>query len=128
MADAFSWIRNNPAGFLILTVKRIGYFWFPDVKERLTFAYDLLWTPVALAGLYVAARQNKYLSTGLVAMWIGYSCVYSFVQSSVRYSYPIQWSLDILVAILAAQIGRRIPLRFLDYVGGDTAHVAKYNL
>jgi len=104
LGEARTWIFRNQEAFLKLTLQRICYFWFPSVKHRLELIVVFAWTLAALAGLYVLSRQNLQLTVAIICMWAGYSIVYGLLQSSVRYSYPIRWSLTLLVAVLISAI------------------------
>jgi hypothetical protein len=104
LGEARAWIFHNPGVFSKLTLQRICYFWFPNLKHRLELILLFAWTLAALAGLYVLSRQNLQLTVAILCMWAGYSMVYGLLQSSVRYSYPIRWSLTLLVAVLICAI------------------------
>lgn len=109
MREAVGWISSNRMAFLRLVVWRTRNFWVSSPNHPLNLILDLAVTISAVLGLYLAtqSRQYPYLITALVCMWVGYAPIYSIVQSSVRYSYPVHWSLVLLTGILIATVWER---------------------
>lgn len=119
--QALHWIDSHPRGFLRLTVLRIFYTWFPKTTRPLqTLAFAGL-TLVAVPGLLVLARHDRFVAFSFVSVLLLYPSIYYIIQTSTRYVYPIEWILYYLGAywlwygtpekirlVLALALGSRI--------------------
>lgn len=98
MEDFKAWAREHPARFLLLTVQRVFYFWFPWTT-RLGQSV-ILWaiTLLTLVGLW---QVRRVWPAGLIffASLLVTPGVYYLVQSAVRYRYQIQWIFYLLTGV-----------------------------
>jgi hypothetical protein len=89
---ALQWIRSHPARFADLTVKRFWQFWFyMDSWRQLNALAPMLITLTGLAGIWMARKTNRPAFIFCVTALGSYSLVYYFVQTMVRYRYPLDW-------------------------------------
>ncbi len=96
--QATHWIVSHPRGFLRLTVLRIFYTWFPKTTRALqTLAFAAL-TLVAVPGLLVLGRHDRFVAFSFVSVLLLYPSIYYIIQTSTRYVYPIEWILYYLGA------------------------------
>jgi 4-amino-4-deoxy-L-arabinose transferase-like glycosyltransferase len=113
---AFDWIRENPARFALVSLKRFFYYWngvprpsdsrMPwDFRNSLFLASSVL----CLWGLFRTVRQKRrgaWLFAGLV---LTYPTTYYFVFPHARYRHPIEPELLILAVFLIAEARRSHP-------------------
>lgn len=93
--EALDWIRRNPRRFALLSLQRLRYFWFyPGGKVR-RWRNVILFPMVVLAawGLFRMLRQHRLAGLLFLGDWIAYPLTYYFVQVSVNYRYPIEWTI-----------------------------------
>jgi hypothetical protein len=96
--QALRWIGFHPRGFLRLTLLRIFYTWFPKTTRPLqTLAFAAL-TLVAVPGLLVLGRHDRFVAFSFVSVLLLYPSIYYIIQTSTRYVYPIEWILYYLGA------------------------------
>ena len=113
---AFQWVRENPACFAIISLKRFFYYWngVPKATDSrlpwdLRNSLFLAWSALGLWGLGRALRQKRrgaWLFAGLI---LTYPTTYYFVFPHARYRHPIEPELLILAVFLllqTAQAGR----------------------
>ena len=113
---AFQWVRENPARFAIISLKRFFYYWngVPKATDSrlpwdLRNSLFLAWSALGLWGLGRALRQKRrgaWLFAGLI---LTYPTTYYFVFPHARYRHPIEPELLILAVFLllqTAQAGR----------------------
>lgn len=94
--EAIQWIRSNPKRFVELSLERIALFWFPRMlRLPQTFALDLL-TILAIAGAIRLWKARPEIALLLGGACIAYSLVYLVIETSPRYSFPIEGLLLIL--------------------------------
>jgi 4-amino-4-deoxy-L-arabinose transferase-like glycosyltransferase len=107
---AFDWVREHPARFAVISLKRFFYYWngVPRATSSLapvdfrTSAF-LATSVLALWGLGRAVRQKRpaaWLFAGLV---LTYPTVYYFVFPHARYRHPIEPELIILIVFLLSE-------------------------
>lgn len=108
--EAAEWIFNNKMAFLRLVLWRTRNFWVSSPNHLPNMLLDLCVTLAALLGLCLAvsSRQYPYLIAALLCLWVGYAPIYSIVQSSLRYSYAVHWSLVLLTGILLSAAWQRL--------------------
>src|SRR3984893_2634851 len=108
---AFDWIRTHPGRFLLISLKRVFYYWngvpkptdstaFWDFRSSLFLASSVL----GLWGLILALRQKRcgaWLFAGLI---VTYPAVYYVVYPHARYRHPIEPELLILAVFLLSQV------------------------
>jgi 4-amino-4-deoxy-L-arabinose transferase-like glycosyltransferase len=111
--EAFEWVRENPARFVVISLKRLFYYWngVPrptnstapvDFRNSAFLATSVL----ALWGMGRALRKKvpgAWLFVGLVLM---YPAVYYFVYPHARYRHPIEPELTILIVYLLLEARR----------------------
>jgi 4-amino-4-deoxy-L-arabinose transferase-like glycosyltransferase len=111
---AFDWIRAHPGRFLVISLKRVFYYWngvpkptdstaFWDFRSSLFLTSSVL----AIWGLILALRQKRrgaWLFAGLI---ITYPAVYYVVYPHARYRHPIEPELLILAVFLLSQVKDR---------------------
>jgi 4-amino-4-deoxy-L-arabinose transferase-like glycosyltransferase len=112
--EAFDWVRENPARFAVISLKRFFYYWNGVPRATSSVApvdfrtSGFLATSVlALWGLGRAIRQKRpaaWLFAGLV---LTYPTVYYFVFPHARYRHPIEPELVILIVFLISEALRR---------------------
>jgi 4-amino-4-deoxy-L-arabinose transferase-like glycosyltransferase len=113
---AFDWVREHPARFAVISLKRLFYYWngVPRPTESLSpvdfrNSAFLATSILALWGLGRMLRQKRpgaWLFAGLV---LTYPTVYYFVYPHARYRHPIEPELIILIVFLLSEIKRRSP-------------------
>jgi hypothetical protein len=111
---ALDWIRQNPARFVIVSLKRFFYYWNGVPRETSSVApidfrtsLFLATSVVSLWGLGRAVRQKRpaaWLFAGLV---LTYPTVYYFVFPHARYRHPIEPELLILAVFLISEARSR---------------------
>jgi 4-amino-4-deoxy-L-arabinose transferase-like glycosyltransferase len=127
---AFDWIRENPARFAVVSLKRFFYYWngVPrpsdsrapwDFRNSLFLASSVL----CLWGLFRAIRQKRrgaWLFAGLV---LTYPTTYYFVFPHARYRHPIEPELLILAVFLVAEARRSHPLPTIHEIPARTENL-----
>jgi 4-amino-4-deoxy-L-arabinose transferase-like glycosyltransferase len=108
---AFAWIREHPARFAVVSLKRFFYYWNGVPKPTNSIASVdfrnsafLATSMLALWGLGRALRQKRpgaWLFAGLV---LTYPTVYYFVFPHARYRHPIEPELLILIVFLLSEV------------------------
>jgi len=112
--SAFDWIRAHPRRFLVISLKRVFYYWngvpkptdstaFWDFRSSLFLASSVL----AIWGLILTLRQKQcgaWLFAGLI---VTYPAVYYVVYPHARYRHPIEPELLILAVFLLSQVKDR---------------------
>jgi len=94
--QALRWIASHPRRFAWLTLQRIYYVWFPEMKRPLQ---SMALAFLALAGipaLVVLLKRRLPIGYGLLTIWVAYPLVYYVVQTHPRYVYPMQWTMYLL--------------------------------
>ncbi len=108
--DAFRWIISHPRTFAWLTLQRIYYVWFPQMKrlpQSIALAFLTLASVPALVGL---VKRRQLIGYGLLTIWVTYPLVYYVVQTHPRYVYPMQWTMYLLT-------GESVGLAYLAWTG-----------
>jgi 4-amino-4-deoxy-L-arabinose transferase-like glycosyltransferase len=110
---AFEWVREHPARFALISLKRFFYYWNgvprpSDSRVPVDFRTSLFLATSVLAlwGLARALRQKRpgaWLFAGLV---LTYPTVYYFVYPHARYRHPIEPELLALIVFLFSQASR----------------------
>ncbi len=122
---ARQWIAANPGRFAVLTLKRVGFFWF-DIPEQgrmakrfgmgsrhaLFFGFALL----SFWGLGVAFRERHYAAPLFAGLFLVYPLVYYITHSHPRYQHPItpeMLLLSVYLLVVAAYQPTRLPRKRL---------------
>jgi 4-amino-4-deoxy-L-arabinose transferase-like glycosyltransferase len=111
---AFEWVRENPKGFAVISLKRFFYYWNgvpkpTDSRAPWDFRNSLFlaWSVLAIWGAVGAVRQKvrgAWLFGGLI---LTYPTTYYFVFPHARYRHPIEPELLILAVFLLLQTGKK---------------------
>ena len=112
--EAFEWVRNNPERFILISLKRLFYYWngVPRATSS-TSPVDfrtsgfLATSVLALWGLARAVRKKipgAWLFLGLI---LTYPAVYYFVYPHARYRHPIEPEFAILIVFLLSEVSRQ---------------------
>jgi hypothetical protein len=96
--EALQWIKSHPRQFMWLTLQRMYYFWFPEMKRPVQTLALALITLASIPGLIFLLMRRQLVGYGLLTVLLAYPVVYYIVQSHPRYVYPIQWTLYLLAA------------------------------
>jgi 4-amino-4-deoxy-L-arabinose transferase-like glycosyltransferase len=107
---ALSWIRENPARFAVLSLKKFFYYWdgipkptdslsLVDFRNSLFLASSIL----AICGLGLALKRKIPGAWLFLWLLLSYPTVYYFVYPHARYRHPIEPELLILVVALFFQ-------------------------
>lgn len=109
--QAFDWIREHPARFATISLKRFFYYWngvprATSSRSPIDFRTSafLATSVLALWGLILALRQKRpaaWLFAGLILL---YPLVYYFVFPHARYRHPIEPELTILIVFLLTEM------------------------
>jgi hypothetical protein len=94
LSEAIAWIHAHPRQFVSLTVSRTIDFWFAVVPR---FGW-MLWVVTVLAaiGWLLLLRESAFAAICLGSVLLGYSAVFSLIETTVRYQHPIWWVLLLL--------------------------------
>ncbi len=102
-AEAFAWIRSNPAAFARLTALRILYFWFPLLNAPWKTLFSAAITIAGIAGLIISSRKDRAAFYLFSTVLIVYPLPYYIMQVDVRYRYPLYCPL-LLCAVYALSV------------------------
>ena len=90
MANAISWIRNNPSRFGALTLRRAAGFWLGSPSNPLALLLSATVSLLGAAGLWLMWRTGLRIETTLLgAFWIVYPLAFYLIQRVDRYQVPI---------------------------------------
>jgi 4-amino-4-deoxy-L-arabinose transferase-like glycosyltransferase len=111
--QAFSWIRENPGRFALISCKRFFYYWngvprATSSRSPVDFRTSafLATSVLAIWGLILALSQRRpaaWLFAGLIIL---YPLVYYFVFPHARYRHPIEPELTVLIVFLLTEARR----------------------
>jgi hypothetical protein len=89
--EALNWMSANRKTFLILTLKRLRLFWFPNLDDLWQTALVWAITLLSFAGVWLMIRMN---SGGYVISitWLVFPLLYYVSPFEARYRYPIFWT------------------------------------
>jgi hypothetical protein len=117
---AMHWIRQNPGRFAVLTLKRIGFFWFdiPELgrminrfgmgsRHALFFGFALL----AFCGLGRAYRCRIRATALFAGLFLLYPLIYYITHCHPRYQHPITPEMLLLSVFLVHSAARSPRLR-----------------
>jgi 4-amino-4-deoxy-L-arabinose transferase-like glycosyltransferase len=114
--SAFEFIRNNPARFSGLCVKRFIYYWggIPKLSEipALTPFKNSLYLASSVLAFWGLGRALRKKMTGAwLFLWLvlSYPAIYYVVFPHPRYRHPIEPELGILMVYVVSEAERRRP-------------------
>ena len=92
MADATAWIRTHPGRFLGLTARRFVEFWFPNPAGVSMYSYSI-WaiTALSIPGILIMLKERTPAVWFVISVLAMYPVIYYFVQTSIRFRYPVLW-------------------------------------
>ena len=108
--EAFTWVRENPGRFVVISLKRMFYYW--NGVPRATSSMSpvdfrtsgfLATSVLALWGLGRALRQKRPGAWLFAWLVLTYPTVYYFVFPHARYRHPIEPELVILVVFVISE-------------------------
>jgi hypothetical protein len=102
--EARQWITSHPARFLSLTASRTLLFFLPaaGVAYHPWFYYPLF---LLFVGAVIQfGRQEPRTTLALGAALGAFALPHVFVQSSVRYSYPVLWLMVLFASWMTLRI------------------------
>jgi hypothetical protein len=111
--EAFAWVRENPGRFLVISLKRMFYYW--NGVPRATSSVSpvdfrtsgfLATSVLALWGLARAVRQKQPGAWLFALLVLTYPTTYYFVFPHARYRHPIEPELVILIVFLISEAVR----------------------
>jgi hypothetical protein len=122
LREAVLWIEGNPQAFLLLTMRRVRWFWFPSLGNPWdTFPVWLI-TLLSTAGLWLIAKKNRIAAWLLASTWLCFPLIYYLVQFDPRYRYPIYWTTLLATGCCLAELVVKLPASRLQT---KTANAAK---
>ncbi len=101
LEQAIDWIGAHPGRFARLSMERVANFWFPPMP-RFEWVFRAV-TILAAAGWVLMWMRRRMAAVVLAAVLLGYSAVFTVVETSVRYQHPIWWCLVLLSAYAVGQ-------------------------
>ena len=100
LGTTVAWVDSHPMRFIILTLERSAYFWFPlERSGKLVFINGLAMSLVTVLSLLSVLWRR---SPGFAILAAGLTCypvVYYFIQAEQRYRYPVYWMSIALAAV-----------------------------
>jgi len=108
--EAFAWVRENPARFAVISLKRFFYYW--NGVPRATSSVSpidfrtsgfLATSVLALWGLGRAVRQKRPAAWLYAGLALTYPTIYYFVFPHARYRHPVEPELTILIVFLICE-------------------------
>ena len=120
--DAREWIVENPADFLVLSLRRCLFFWVGFPKTGLEQAATLLsatWSLLSLGGLILALKRRVHGVFLFVTLLVFYPLIYYITFPTPRYRHAIDPELLVLTVFLISSLlalarGRSTPVGQLD--------------
>jgi hypothetical protein len=96
LRQALHWISENRNRAVILTLERVGAFWFPTETGRIrdiTVGQLILScsTLLALPGLFLLYRYDKLIFGNMMLWIVLYPPAYYLIGQGQRSRYPILW-------------------------------------
>ncbi|MGI9104454.1 MAG: glycosyltransferase family 39 protein [Terriglobales bacterium] len=127
LQQTMQWVRANPAKFLMLTARRVKYFWDGSalLYRPAMHAYWMPWSFLAfdlllLPALLVAHRRRLHAWPMLFGCLLLYPLPYYIVFSQARYRHVLEPIMLVLVCFAAGEVIHRI--RALNTSGCDASH------
>ena len=89
LADAAKWVLRHPARFVQLSGERAFHYWLPSSIEGWQAHLYFFLVPVAAIGAWVGRTNRTAVTLGMCA--VVYSLPFVFIQTDIRYSFPMFW-------------------------------------
>jgi len=109
--QAFTWIREHPWRFVVISLKRFFYYWAGVPRDTnstapVDFRSSLFLASSVLAIWGLGRALRKKIAGAWLFLWLvlSYPTVYYFVFPHARYRHPIEPELLILVIFLISEI------------------------
>ena len=101
-------VRANPIQFLLLTVRRIFYFWTGTMEKpaALIVTYVSLTSLAGMAGLFLLWRRNRNLATFFLLPLLAFPLPYYITHPDFRFRLVIDPLLTILASYAVTQATR----------------------
>jgi hypothetical protein len=107
LAQAKTWIVENPRAFARLTAQRFVRFWFPYLGG---FRYAIptgILTVLSFLGLFWMVREHRIAALLFTSTLFFYPLIHYVVQFEARYRYPIFWATLLPAAYAILKIFNR---------------------
>ncbi|HYW45738.1 MAG TPA: hypothetical protein VE959_22935 [Bryobacteraceae bacterium] len=98
LEETLEWVRDNPADFAGMTLRRILAWWFPP-RNPVLVAIKLVLTLLAFAGLWLLFRSQPPVAWLFLLTWVTFPDVYYVIQWSSRYRLPMDWQLVLCASV-----------------------------
>jgi hypothetical protein len=101
---AEAWIRLHPRRFLVMTLERIRYFWFPSMVRPWQTAGEALVTTLGLWSLFSRGWRGPTRNLALLSLVVFavYPLVYYITVAGLRYRFPLE---GLLIFWIGAALG-----------------------
>jgi hypothetical protein len=96
---AIRWIVDHPSRFILLTMQRFLYFWYPNSNQIWKRVVAGVITLLGWTGFLFSYRTHRLASIMIAVLWIVYPLIYYVMQADPRYPYPIYWTLLLMAAV-----------------------------
>jgi hypothetical protein len=107
LGAAIRWIVSNPSRFVLLTMQRFLYFWYPNSNQIWKRVVAGVITLLGWIGFFFSYRTHHLASIMIAVLWIVYPLIYYVMQADPRYPYPIYWTLLLMAAVSVLHLGTR---------------------
>ena len=108
LRQALAWIQTHPGRFLRLTLARMWYFWFPPGTGTLNELLNHTIVILAFVGFGLTAMRHRRAAL-LCGILLGmFPLVHYVVQVTMRYRYPIHWTLLLLASVTLVECAGRL--------------------
>ena len=114
---AIRWILDHPSRFVLLTMQRFFYFWFPNSNQVWKRVVAGMITLLGWAGFLFSYRTHQLSSIMIAVLWIVYPLIYYVMQADPRYSYPIYWTLLLMAGVSILRLFAMMKSRLSDLPG-----------
>jgi len=102
--QALTWMATHPAAFGRLSLDRIRLFWFPSMRYPLQTWIESCLTILALYGFVLLLKCQLPCAWLFTAVLSTYPLVFTVIQVSPRYRFPIEPVLWLLASFAVVQI------------------------
>lgn len=98
--ETIAWVEAHPTRSLSLVTQRIVYFWVPRTLKPFQSLFLSVLSVAAIAGFSRLRHHHRTAWLLLLATWVSLPPVYYVIHSSVRYRYPMIWTLLLAGSVL----------------------------
>lgn len=117
---AIRWIVDHPSRFVLLTMQRFLYFWYPNSNQIWKRVVAGIITLLGWTGFLLSFRTHRLPSIMIAVLWIVYPLIYYVMQADPRYSYPIYWTLLLMAGVSIFRLLGIMKGRLRDLAGERT--------